>query len=124
MTAGRQWHGSIAGLFDTYQTSLSQPDGLRYYYPRLMEQDMRFLCEVDISPRQDILDPQGDAVAKALANLGFGGIEEVKVGKYLTIALEAESAAAAQEALDDMCRKLLANPITEDYAARVKERAG
>jgi phosphoribosylformylglycinamidine synthase subunit PurS len=84
---------------------------------------MRFMCEVDISPRKDILDPQGDAVVKALANLGFSGIEEVKVGKYLTIALEAESVAAAQAALDEMCRKLLANPITEDYAARVKEHA-
>jgi phosphoribosylformylglycinamidine synthase subunit PurS len=85
---------------------------------------MRFKCEVDISPRKDILDPQGDAVVKALANLGFSGIAEVKVGKYLTIALEAESAEAAQSTLDEMCRKLLANPITEDYTARVKEREG
>jgi phosphoribosylformylglycinamidine synthase len=82
---------------------------------------MLFHCEVNISPRADILDPQGDAVARALANLGFGGVQEVKVGKYLTLRLEAEDAPAAEAALHEMCRKLLANPITEDYVAGVRE---
>jgi phosphoribosylformylglycinamidine synthase len=81
---------------------------------------MLFHCEVNISPRQDILDPQGDAVAKALANLGFSGVQEVKVGKYMILALEAGSTEAAHAALDEMCHKLLANPITEDYTATVK----
>ena len=81
---------------------------------------MLFNCEVNISPRKDILDPQGDAVAKALANLGFNGVQEVKVGKYLTLALEADTAEAAHAALEEMCHKLLANPITEDHLATVK----
>lgn len=81
---------------------------------------MLFHCEVNISPRQDILDPQGDAVAKALANLGFAGVGEVKVGKYLILELEAADEAAARSMLDSMCHQLLANPITEDYVAAVR----
>lgn len=81
---------------------------------------MLFKCEVNIRPRQDILDPQGDAVGKALSNLGFAGVSEVKVGRYLTLLLEAEAPEAARAQLDEMCHKLLANPITEDYAAQVE----
>jgi phosphoribosylformylglycinamidine synthase subunit PurS len=81
---------------------------------------MLFNCEVNIRPRKDILDPQGDAVNKALANLGFGGVSEVKVGRYLTLSIEADDADAAKGQLDEMCHKLLANPITEDYVLAVK----
>ncbi len=81
---------------------------------------MLFHCEVNVSPRQDILDPQGDAVVKALANLGFTGVAEVKVGKYLILQLEADDAETARTMLDGMCHKLLANPITEDYVATVR----
>ena len=82
---------------------------------------MRYRCEVYIRPRADILDPQGDAVLTALNNLSFSGVSEVRVGKYLVLTLEAESADAARELLGDMCAKLLANPITEDYETQVSE---
>jgi phosphoribosylformylglycinamidine synthase subunit PurS len=80
---------------------------------------MTFRCEVYISPRADILDPQGDAVSRALAGLGFAGASDVKVGKYLTLVLEAESQASAEQTLRAMCDKLLANPIIEDYTLKV-----
>ena len=80
---------------------------------------MTFRCEVYISPRADILDPQGDAVNRALAGLGFAGASEVKVGKYLTLTLEADSQASAEQTLREMCDKLLANPIIEDYTLKV-----
>lgn len=80
---------------------------------------MQFNCEVYIRPRADILDPQGDAVNAALKNLNFAGVSEVKVGKYLILALEAETQAAAETQLDEMCQKLLANPIIEDYEMKV-----
>jgi len=82
---------------------------------------MQYRCEVYIQPRADILDPQGDAVKNALDNLAFTGVEEVKVGKYLTVLVEAANADAARESVDEMCRKLLANPITEDYELKVSE---
>jgi phosphoribosylformylglycinamidine synthase subunit PurS len=80
---------------------------------------MTFRCEVYISPRADILDPQGDAISRALTGLGFAGASDVKVGKYLTLALEAGSQAEAEATLREMCNKLLANPITEDYTLKV-----
>ena len=83
---------------------------------------MQYRCEVYIRPRADILDPQGDAVNNALANLGFAGVEEVKVGKYLTLLLEAADPDAARQNVDEMCRKLLANPITEDYELKVSQQ--
>ena len=82
---------------------------------------MQYRCEVYIRPRADILDPQGDAVNKALANLNFQGVSEVKVGKYLTLLLEADNAQAAEAQLDEMCQTLLANPIIEDYELKVTE---
>lgn len=83
---------------------------------------MRYQCEVYVRPRTDILDPQGDAVNTALANLGFGGVSDVKVGKYITLAIEAASADAARQQLNEMCGKLLANPIIEDFRIEVRER--
>jgi len=80
---------------------------------------MQYRCEVYIRPRADILDPQGDAVNAALLNLNFQGVSEVKVGKYLTLTLEAENAQAAEAQLDQMCQTLLANPIIEDYELKV-----
>jgi phosphoribosylformylglycinamidine synthase len=82
---------------------------------------MQFRCEVFIRPRADILDPQGDAVRNALSNLGFEGVREVKVGKYLTLQLDASSADEARMRVDEMCGKLLANPVTEDYELKVSE---
>jgi len=82
---------------------------------------MQYRCEVYIRPRADILDPQGDAVNNALANLNFQGVSEVKVGKYLTLLLEADGQSAAEEQLNKMCETLLANPIIEDYEMKVTE---
>ncbi len=81
--------------------------------------DATFHCEVFIRPRADILDPQGDAVGKALSHLGFSSADNVKVGRYLTLDITASDAATAEQQLHDMCEKLLVNPITEDYTHRV-----
>jgi phosphoribosylformylglycinamidine synthase len=75
----------------------------------------RFSCQVYIRPRQDILDPQGDAVDHALSALGFSGVSGVRVGRYIELGLESTDAEAARAQLDQMCEKLLANPVTEDY---------
>ncbi len=78
-----------------------------------------FSCQVYIRPRKDILDPQGDAVDHALGELGFAGVSEVRVGRYIQLSVEAADEAAAKAQLDQMCEKLLANPVTEDYELRV-----
>jgi phosphoribosylformylglycinamidine synthase len=79
-----------------------------------------FNCEICIRPRHDILDPQGDAVGAALGKLGFSA-QGVRVGRYILLELEADDQAAAQQQASEMCEKLLANPITEDFEVRVKQ---
>ncbi|HEV2147046.1 MAG TPA: phosphoribosylformylglycinamidine synthase subunit PurS [Longimicrobiaceae bacterium] len=75
--------------------------------------------EVRVTPRRGILDPQGKAVAGALASLGFEGVSDVHVGRLIVFTLRAEGEEEARERADAMCRQLLANPVTEDYDVRV-----
>ena len=66
-------------------------------------------ARVLIRPKEGILDPQGQAVERALPALGFAGVEEVRVGRVVELEIEDASL------LDAMCQKLLANPLVEDY---------
>ena len=75
----------------------------------------RFLINVHIVPRKGLLDPQGKAVADSLRTLGFSGVRDVHVGRHLVLELEAADAVAADSAVRDMCGRLLANPVTEDF---------
>jgi phosphoribosylformylglycinamidine synthase len=77
---------------------------------------------VFVTPKQGILDPQGAAVERSLPNLGFQGVSGVRIGKIIDLSLEgAGSAEAARAQVDEMCRKLLANPIIEDYTFEITE---
>jgi len=82
---------------------------------------MRFSVEIRVVPRRGILDPQGKAVAGALATLGFGGVDEVHVGRLVIVEMEAEDREEAERSATAMCRQLLANPVTEDFDVRVLE---
>jgi phosphoribosylformylglycinamidine synthase subunit PurS len=75
----------------------------------------RFRIAVHITPRKGLLDPQGKAVSDALNTLGFNGVKQVHVGRYIVIEADARDAIAAEESAAEMCRKLLANPVTEDF---------
>ncbi|MDZ7780145.1 MAG: phosphoribosylformylglycinamidine synthase subunit PurS [Gemmatimonadota bacterium] len=78
-----------------------------------------FRVEVLVIPRPGLLDPQGKAVHHALHSLGWNEVGDVRMGKAIHIDIEAESEAEATERVDAMCRKLLANPVTEDYEISV-----
>jgi phosphoribosylformylglycinamidine synthase len=82
----------------------------------------RYRIEIRVTPRAGILDPEGKAIQHALASLGYAGTEEVRVGKLIEVDLTAENEEAALEAGRLMCRRLLANPVTEDYDVRLRER--
>jgi len=85
----------------------------------------QYRLEVRVTPRAGLLDPQGKAIHHSLNALGWEGVRDVRVGKALYIDLEADSSEHALEAADAMCRKLLANPVTEDFAiSLVDEAAG
>lgn len=70
---------------------------------------------VTVYPRKEILDPQGKAIRDALGRIGFEGVDDVRAGKSFAIELAEGDPEAAREQLDAMCRKLLANPVVEDY---------
>ncbi|TVP47254.1 MAG: phosphoribosylformylglycinamidine synthase subunit PurS [Gemmatimonadales bacterium] len=72
-----------------------------------------------VKPRPGLLDPQGKAVAHALSDLGYAGVADVRVGKILDVELDAPSETEARERGEEMCRKLLANPVTEDFEVTV-----
>jgi phosphoribosylformylglycinamidine synthase subunit PurS len=74
-----------------------------------------FHVQVRVMPRATLLDPQGKAVEHALGELGFAGVAGVRVGRALTFTVAAPSEEAARAQAADMCRRLLANPVTEDY---------
>ena len=82
----------------------------------------RFRVAVHIVPRRGILDPQGKAVADALHSLGFAGVHDVRVGRHLVIDAEAGEPAQAEQQVRDMCARLLANPVTEDFEIAGVER--
>jgi len=83
----------------------------------------RFRLAVRIVPRKGLLDPQGKAVSDALHTLGFGGVESVHVGRFIVIETTATDALAAGESAREMCRKLLANPVTEDFEVEAAVQA-
>jgi phosphoribosylformylglycinamidine synthase subunit PurS len=75
----------------------------------------RYRIAVHIVPRRGILDPQGKTVADALHTLGFGSVRDVHVGRHIVVDLDARDQKAAEESTRDMCERLLANPVTEDF---------
>ena len=82
---------------------------------------MNFRAEIDIMPHKELLDPQGKAVASSLQKLAFDGVEEVRIGRHISIKLKAKSKEDATKQVDDACKKLLANAIMEGYQFEVKE---
>jgi phosphoribosylformylglycinamidine synthase len=80
---------------------------------------MRFIAEIDIMPLKEILDPQGKAVKLGLKNLGILQVEDVRIGKHITLELEAENENVAEELVKSACKKLLANLIMENYSYKI-----
>lgn len=82
-----------------------------------------FRVEVRVMPRASLLDPQGQAVEHALHALGFAEVDRVRVGKHLVLEVEAATRDEAVTRARAMCDRLLANPVTEDYALAVEGAA-
>ena len=76
-------------------------------------------ARVTVYPRREILDPQGKAIRDALSRIGFAGIEDVRAGKSFEIQLGTDDPAAAESQLRDMCQRLLANTVVEDYSVEL-----
>lgn len=81
---------------------------------------MKFRASIDIMPLPALLDPQGKAVSSNMKNIGLSSIDNVRIGKYITLEVEAASQAEAEEQVKTACEKLLANQIMEQFEFRVE----
>ncbi len=79
---------------------------------------MRFLVKAEVSLKRGHFDPEGDVAAKSLKDLGFG-VGTVRVSKGYTMEIDARDASEAKALAEEMCRRLLANPIKDDFRVEV-----
>ena len=77
--------------------------------------------KIFVSFKEGVLDPQGKAVERSLHTLGYQEVRDVRMGKYIEIELEAASRQAAEARIREMCDKLLANPVIEDYRFEIQD---
>ncbi|MDX5320686.1 MAG: phosphoribosylformylglycinamidine synthase subunit PurS [Bacteroidota bacterium] len=84
---------------------------------------MKYLVEINVMPHKALLDPQGKAVTNGLKSIGLSDVEQVRVGKRITMELEAADANAAQALAEEACKKLLANQVMEYFEIQVAEHA-
>lgn len=76
-------------------------------------------AKIHVTLKSGVLDPQGKAVGHALASLGFSGVGDVRQGKYIEIELSETDSARAKATVEEMCKKLLANTVIENYAVEI-----
>jgi phosphoribosylformylglycinamidine synthase PurS subunit len=76
---------------------------------------MQFQVQIKVMPLKDLLDPQGKAVLGGLHNLGLNGVEDVRVGKHITLQIEAADEAAARRVAEEASKQLLANAVMEYF---------
>lgn len=81
----------------------------------------KFLADIDVMPLKEILDPQGKAVTGSMKNLGLPEISNVRIGRHITLEVDAETESIAKEKIEIACKKLLANMIMEQYQYVLKE---
>jgi phosphoribosylformylglycinamidine synthase len=82
---------------------------------------MTYTAEINVMPLKELLDPQGKAIERSLHTLSYTEVRDVRTGKYLEIEIDAASRAAAEARVREMCDKLLANPVIEDYRFEIQE---
>ncbi len=81
---------------------------------------MKFVAEIDVMPLKEILDPQGKAVTGSMKNLGLTSIQNIRIGKHISLEIDADDETSARDQIDQACKKLLANVIMESYTFELK----
>lgn len=82
---------------------------------------MKFIAEINVMPLKALLDPQGKAVNGGLHNLGLLSIEDVRVGKHITLQIDAATLNEAKDIAETACKKLLVNPVMEYYELKIHD---
>ena len=86
-------------------------------------QTRQYAVQIRVTPRPGILDPEGETIGRALDALGYEGASNVRAGRLITLHIDAPDAEAARTSAAEMCERLIANPIIEDYTVQVEESA-
>ncbi len=81
---------------------------------------MKFTAEIDVMPHKELLDPQGKTVLKNMKNIDLHGVADIRIGKHITMTLEADNESDARSKVDTACKKLLVNMIMESYVYTLK----
>lgn len=81
----------------------------------------KFQAEIDVMPKKEILDPQGKAVTGSMKNLGLTEIHNVRIGKHISLEIEAENEEIANSKVEQACKSLLANLIMESYSFKINK---
>lgn len=76
---------------------------------------MKFIAEINVMPLKALLDPQGKAVTASMHNIGYKSVENVRIGKHITLEIEADNEAHAGEKVTEACKKILSNPVMESF---------
>jgi phosphoribosylformylglycinamidine synthase PurS subunit len=84
---------------------------------------VRFEARIEVTHRAGVLDPQGATVERTLPMLGYGGVRDVRIGKCIRLTLDADDRAAARAEVEEMCERLLVNPVIEAYEIELTELA-
>lgn len=82
---------------------------------------MKFIAEINVMPLKALLDPQGKAVTHSMKNIGFNEVSNVRIGKHITLEIEASSKEVAMERVNEACNKILSNPIMEGFDYTLNE---
>ncbi|MCG8345701.1 MAG: phosphoribosylformylglycinamidine synthase subunit PurS [Chlorobiales bacterium] len=82
---------------------------------------MAYKAKIRVTLRPSILDVQGKAVQHALENLGYSSVESARIGKYIEVTINEDESAEAERIGGEICRKLLANPVMEDYSVELEK---
>lgn len=85
---------------------------------------MNIKVEIRILPKPDLLDPQGDAVKSALYSLNYPSVLDVRVGKLISLTMQGKDERYVKEQVEEMCRRLLANSLIEDYSYELRLEDG
>ncbi|UMZ74542.1 phosphoribosylformylglycinamidine synthase subunit PurS [Natranaerofaba carboxydovora] len=80
-----------------------------------------FKAVIKVMLKKGVLDPQGEAVQSSLSAMGYDEVKDVRIGKYMTLELDNESKNEAEKNVEEMCKRLLANPVIEDYEYEIVE---
>jgi len=82
---------------------------------------MKFIAEINVMPLKVLLDPQGKAVTHSMKNIGFNEVSNVRIGKHITLEIEAASKEVAMERVNEACNKMLSNPNMEGFDYTLEE---